>query len=100
MSRSRHGSSTCCVRRGSHCGSCGYLFRFLNERAGGRIAFPLSAACFSVIHFNWSGLVVYFVVGLLFAWSCRRTATLTAPITAHVVYNGAAFGLALFELGR
>ncbi len=78
----------------------GYLFRFLNEHAGGRIAFPLSAACFSLIHFNWSGIVVYFVVGLLFAWSCRRTATLAAPIAAHVVYNGVAFGLALVELGR
>ena len=78
----------------------GYMFRFLSERAGSRVAYPLSAGCFSLIHFNPTGIVVYFVVGLLFAWACRRTATLAAAIAAHVVYNGVAFGVALLELAR
>jgi len=73
----------------------GYLFRFLHERVGARVAYPLSAACFSLIHFHLPGLLVYFVVGLLFAWACRRTGTLAAPIVAHVTYNGAALGVAL-----
>ncbi len=73
----------------------GYFFRFLHERAGARIAFPLSAACFSLIHFHLPGLVIYFVVGLLFAWVCRRTSTLVAPIAAHVTYNGIALAMAL-----
>ena len=77
----------------------GYFFRFLDQRVGPRIAYPLSAACFSLIHFHLPGLLVYFVVGLLFAWACRRTATLTAPIAAHVVYNGAALGAALLTMG-
>jgi membrane protease YdiL (CAAX protease family) len=78
----------------------GYMFRFLDERAGGRVAYPLSAACFSLIHFNPTGVLVYFVVGLLFAWACRRTATLAAAVAAHVVYNGVAFGIALLQLSR
>jgi membrane protease YdiL (CAAX protease family) len=77
----------------------GYFFRFLDERVGPRIAYPLSAACFSLIHFHLPGLLVYFVVGLLFAWACRRTATLTAAIAAHVVYNGIALAAALLTLG-
>jgi len=76
----------------------GYLFRFLHERVGPRVAYPLSAACFSLIHFHIPGLLVYFVVGLLFAWACRRTATLAAAVVAHVVYNGAALGVALLTL--
>jgi len=77
----------------------GYLFRFLNERIGPRVAYPMSAACFSLIHFHLPGLVVYFVVGLLFAWACQRTSTLAAAVVAHVVYNGAALGVALLTLG-
>ena len=71
----------------------GYLFRFFDGRIGSRAAYVLSAAAFSAIHMHVPGLAVYFAVGLVFAWVCRRTGGLLAPAISHVVYNGVAFAV-------
>ena len=77
----------------------GYLFRFLLQRNGAATAYLVSAACFSAVHFHLPGLPTYFVVGLLFAYVCRRTSTLIAPMAGHVTYNGLALGLSLLVPG-
>lgn len=77
----------------------GYLFRFLLQRNGALTAYLVSAACFSVVHFHLPGLPTYFIVGLLFAYVCRRTSTLLAPMAGHVTYNGLALGLSLLAPG-
>lgn len=71
----------------------GYLFRFFDGRIGSRAAYVISAAAFSAIHMHVPGLAVYFAVGLIFAWVCRRTGGLLAPAISHVVYNGVAFAV-------
>ncbi len=78
----------------------GYFFRFLLQRSGAAVAYLLSAGCFSLIHLHLPGLLVYFAVGLLFAYVCRRTATLTAPVVAHMTYNGLALSVSLLTMSR
>ena len=73
----------------------GYVFRFLAQRAGAATAYVVSAATFSAVHLHLPGIATYFVVGLLFAWVCRRTGSLLAPMAGHVTYNGLALGLSL-----
>jgi len=73
----------------------GYVFRFLSQRAGVATAYIVSAATFSAVHLHLPGVPTYFIVGLLFAWVCRRTGSLLAPMAGHVTYNGLALGLSL-----
>jgi hypothetical protein len=77
----------------------GYVFRFLLERSGARTAYIVSAAAFSAVHLHLPGVPTYFIVGLLFAFVCRRTGTLVAPMAGHVTYNGLALGLSLLVPG-
>jgi len=77
----------------------GYVFRFLLERSGPRTAYIVSAAAFSAVHLHLPGVPTYFVVGLLFAFVCRRTGTLVAPMIGHVTYNALAVGLSFFAPG-
>ena len=50
-------------------------------------------ALFAVIHLNPSGIVVYFVIGLVLAFLYLRTGRLWAPILAHMVHNGVVFAI-------
>jgi len=77
----------------------GYMFRFLLLRSGTWPAYLLSAGSFSLIHLHLPGIPTYFVVGLLFAWVCRRTSTLVAAVAAHMTYNGTAMLLTLLMPG-
>jgi membrane protease YdiL (CAAX protease family) len=77
----------------------GYLFRFLLQRNGPVPAYLISAGTFSVIHLHLPGLMTYFAVGLLFAYVCRRTSGMLAPIVGHATYNGVALGLTLWTGG-
>jgi len=77
----------------------GYVFRFLLERSGPRTAYLVSAASFSAVHLHLPGVPTYFVVGLLFAYVCRRTGTLYAPMVGHATYNALAVGLSLLGPG-
>ncbi len=77
----------------------GYFFRFLRQRSGAIAAYLLSAICFSLIHLHLPGLPTYFVVGILFAYVCSRTSSLTAPVVGHMTYNGLALTFSLLTLG-
>jgi len=69
----------------------GYMLRFLDQRTGRVAAVIVSSALFAVIHLNPSGIVVYFIIGLVLAFLYLRTGRLWAPILAHMVHNGVVF---------
>jgi len=73
----------------------GYMFRWLMQRAGPVTAFTLSSATFAILHWNVSGFPIYFGVGLILAWVCRRSGSLLAPVAGHVVYNSVVLFVAL-----
>jgi len=73
----------------------GYMLRWLSERAGTLTGFGLSSAAFALLHGNLSGFLVYFGVGLILAWVCRRSGGLAAPIAAHLAYNSIVLVVAL-----
>jgi membrane protease YdiL (CAAX protease family) len=66
-----------------------YVFRFLSENAGLAAGYVGSSVLFGAIHLNPSGLPVYVLIGLAFAWLYRRTGSLWAPVVAHATLNGA-----------
>ncbi len=59
------------------------------------VALIVSAAAFSLMHFNLSGFVAYFVAGAILAESYRRSGSLWVPIIAHMLNNGTAVVLLL-----
>jgi len=73
----------------------GYMFRWLSERAGTPLGFAISSVTFAALHWNLSGFPVYLGVGLIFAWVCRRTGGLLAPVAGHVAYNSIVLVVAL-----
>jgi membrane protease YdiL (CAAX protease family) len=65
----------------------GYVFGFLERRAGAGWAYAASALLFAAIHFNLSGLLVYTAIGLVLAGIYHVSGSLVAPITAHMGFN-------------
>jgi membrane protease YdiL (CAAX protease family) len=65
----------------------GYVFRLLRRRAGLRVGLIVSSALFALVHFNPSGAVVYFGIGLLLALAYERTGSLWAPVAGHATHN-------------
>jgi membrane protease YdiL (CAAX protease family) len=66
----------------------GYAFRMLSQRIAPAAGFILSSLMFALVHFNLSGLLIYFCIGLILAYVYLRTSSLVAPITGHIVHNG------------
>lgn len=74
----------------------GLLFQQLLNKSRW-VAYVLSAFCFGLIHLlGFLGsctaefllsLVQYLPAGLILAWSCDKTGSLTAPIVVHMVIN-------------
>jgi membrane protease YdiL (CAAX protease family) len=73
----------------------GYMFRWLSERSGDLAGYVISSFAFAVVHLNPEGIPVYFTVGLILAWVCRRTGGLMAPVVGHFVYNSIVLAVAL-----
>lgn len=65
----------------------GYVFRFLTQKSGPILGFLFSSLTFAAVHFNLSGLPVYFAIGMVLAFVYFRTGSLLAPIAGHVVHN-------------
>lgn len=72
-----------------------YLFADLEHRGGPLVAALLSAALFAGIHFNLSGLALYFVLGLALALAYRLTGSLIAPLVGHAAHNALTLAIAL-----
>lgn len=67
----------------------GYAFRVLNKASGFVPALLGSSLLFALIHFNPSGVPIYFTLGLVLGWLCRWSGGVTAPAVGHVVFNAA-----------
>jgi membrane protease YdiL (CAAX protease family) len=77
----------------------GYMFRLLARRAGVLTGFLLSSLTFALVHFNPSGFVIYFGIGMALAFIYRRTGNLVAPVAGHVVHNSITLGISLLVRG-
>jgi membrane protease YdiL (CAAX protease family) len=64
-----------------------YVFRFISRHVGFPTGLILSSLLFALIHFNFSGLLVYLGIGCILAWAYRRTGRIVAPIVGHVTLN-------------
>ncbi|MBI1924279.1 CPBP family intramembrane metalloprotease [Candidatus Poribacteria bacterium] len=58
-----------------------------------RVGAVVSAAAFGLVHFDLATMGVTFLFGLVLAWVYHRTHSILAPIVAHAINNGVAFGL-------
>ncbi len=68
----------------------GVLYRFIAKRAvSSWVPVVASAAFFTVVHYNPSGLAAIFLAGVLFALFYQLTGSLWPGIAAHFLYNGA-----------
>ena len=65
--------------------------------ANARLAIFGSAYLFAVIHSMWPAPVALFPMGLVLGWLSRRTQSLVAPITFHLLFNLATF-IALYGM--
>jgi CAAX protease family protein len=70
-----------------------YALRHLANHTGFLSAAVSSSLMFAVVHFNPSGMLAYTTIGLILAWSYRRSGRIAVPILGHVVHNGLALTL-------
>lgn len=67
----------------------GYVFPVIKGFIGKWGAIILSAALFSIFHYNLASLPTLFLMGGLLAYIYDRTKTIWVPIMAHMVFNSA-----------
>jgi membrane protease YdiL (CAAX protease family) len=64
-----------------------YVFRHISAHAGFPAGLVISSLMFALIHFNFSGLLIYLGIGCVLAWAYRRTGRILAPIVGHATLN-------------
>jgi membrane protease YdiL (CAAX protease family) len=69
----------------------GYVFQAYLRTKGAATAYVGSAIIFGLLHAQLTLTVALVVMGLVLAYLYRRSATIIAPILAHVLNNGVAF---------
>jgi membrane protease YdiL (CAAX protease family) len=72
------------------------FFRRLLHGAGPTLAWILPALAFSLFHFNFSGLVIYVWLGLVFAAAYLFSGRLWVAMAVHASYNAAGVALLLW----
>jgi membrane protease YdiL (CAAX protease family) len=72
-----------------------YAYRVIAKRNGPRVGLLISSAMFAAVHFNLSGIAIYFVIGVALAWVYERTGRMLAPVVAHVTVNAVVLSVAL-----
>jgi membrane protease YdiL (CAAX protease family) len=70
----------------------GYVFNAYLVAKGPRTAYLTSALLFGLLHGQLALLPALFGGGLVLAYAYRRSGTMVAPLIAHIVNNGIAFG--------
>jgi membrane protease YdiL (CAAX protease family) len=68
-----------------------YVFNAYLRTKGPTTAYVGSALIFSLIHGYPALIIAIFVMGLILAYTYRRTGTILAPISAHIMNNALAF---------
>jgi membrane protease YdiL (CAAX protease family) len=71
----------------------GFIFGGIEPRLSWLPAALLSSLLFGLAHLSLLLLPAYAAIGFLFAWSYRRTGSLTPGIVAHVLTNAVSAGL-------
>ena len=66
----------------------GILFRFLLGKLSTQLALLISAALFSLLHFNSDSLVPIFILGYLLGSIYRETGDIRSSIAMHACFNG------------
>jgi len=77
----------------------GFLYTSLRRKFGVFISIVVSAALFSLVHFDLGGALPLFVLGALFAYVFERTKSLLPAMVAHCMWNSGTFLMALTMLG-
>jgi membrane protease YdiL (CAAX protease family) len=76
----------------------GFLFKALWEIGGTRIAIPVTAALFALLHAgqlagNWGGVALIFVVGCILSVVRHRSNSIIPTFVVHTSYNATLFVL-------
>ncbi len=77
----------------------GFLVGAIARRWGPAAAVVISAAIFSVLHFDVGSLIPFFIVGVAFALAYLKSRNLWASISAHFIFNLVAFAVTVSERG-
>lgn len=63
------------------------IFRYLDKKYGFWIGATVSSLTFSFSHYNYAGWLGYFLVGLAWCFSYKRTGNIAINIITHVIVN-------------
>ena len=76
----------------------GFLFKVLWEMRGPKLAVPVTAFLFALLHVpqlwgSWAGVALIFVVGYILSLVRERSNSLIPSLIMHTSYNGMLFGV-------
>ncbi|GMU41071.1 MAG: hypothetical protein AMXMBFR23_19370 [Chloroflexota bacterium] len=71
----------------------GFLFRAFETLRGTGAGYAFSGAGFALMHFNVSVVIPFLAIGVLFAWTYRRSGSIWTPIAAHAIFNAVSFAV-------
>jgi membrane protease YdiL (CAAX protease family) len=76
----------------------GFLFEVLAEMRGTRIAVPVTAVLFALLHVpqlwgSWAGVALIFLVGYILSLIRKRSNSLIPSLIMHTSYNAMLFGV-------
>jgi membrane protease YdiL (CAAX protease family) len=67
----------------------GFMYSAIRKNLGPGLAMVISAGLFSLLHTNVIGFFPIALLGILLAYLYEKTGSLVAPITVHILHNGA-----------
>ena len=76
----------------------GFLFKVLYEMRGPKVAVPVTAVLFALLHVpqlwgSWAGVALIFVVGYILSLVRERSNSLIPSLIMHTSYNAMLFGV-------
>jgi membrane protease YdiL (CAAX protease family) len=76
----------------------GFLFKVLSEMRGSRVAVPVTAILFALLHVpqlwgSWAGVALIFVVGYILSLIRERSNSVIPSLIMHTAYNAMLFGV-------
>lgn len=63
------------------------IFAYLDKKFNFYIASIISSALFALGHYNYAGWLGYFILGLFWSWTYKKTDNIAMPILSHTYYN-------------
>jgi membrane protease YdiL (CAAX protease family) len=65
----------------------GYIFRAVENKAGGYVAIILTALAFAILHFSPVLVIPIFLMGLAMGWVRERTGSIVPSLIFHSANN-------------